>query len=73
MKLIIAAMLSGTLLFISQIVRAHPGHDHTHWSSELIHTLTIFAVGGIIVGGFVYKQLLRRCKQLEKEEVGHDA
>jgi hypothetical protein len=31
------------------------------------------AVGSIIVGGFVYKLLLRRRKQLEREEISHDA
>lgn len=75
MKLTIAAVLSGLLLLISQIVQAYSGqdHTHTHWARELIHVLAVLAVSGIVVGGFVYKQLLRRRKQLEREEISHDA
>ncbi|QUX98090.1 hypothetical protein C0J08_05935 [Marinomonas sp. CT5] len=65
-------MLSGVLLLISQVLQAHPGHDHSHWSSDLIHLLTILSVGGIIVGSFVYKQLLRRVKYLQREVENHD-
>ncbi|RBP85553.1 hypothetical protein EBI01_02975 [Marinomonas rhizomae] len=73
MKYIITVMLCSVFLAMSQGVLAHPGHDGSHWASDLIHALTVFAVGSIIVGGFVYKQLLRRRKQLEREEISHDA
>jgi hypothetical protein len=73
MKSIITVMLCSVFLIMSQVVQAHPGHDDSHWASDLIHVLTVFAVGSIIVCGFVYKQLLRRRKQLEREEISHDA
>ncbi|UTW00710.1 hypothetical protein KDW99_06165 [Marinomonas rhizomae] len=73
MKLAIAAMLSGVLLLISQIFQAYSGQNHTYWASDLIHVLAVLAVSGIVVGGFVYKRLLRRRKQLERERVSHDA
>lgn len=73
MKSIITVMFCNVLLVMSQVVQAHPGHDESHWVSDLIHILTVFSVASMIVGGFVYKQLLRRRKQLERKEISHDA
>jgi uncharacterized protein (DUF983 family) len=73
MKSIIRVMLFSVFIVMSQVIQAHPGHDDSHWASDLIHVLTVLAVGSIIVGGFVYKLLLRRRKQLEREEISHDA
>lgn len=75
MKSILTVMLSSTLLVMSQVAQAqaHPGHDDSYWTSEMIHVLTVFSVGSIIVGSFVYKQLLRRRKKFERENVSHDA
>ena len=73
MKPILTAILFNVLLAASQVVLAHPGHEKSHWLSELIHVLTVLAVGSIIVGGFVYKQFLRRRKKFEREEINHDA
>ena len=53
MKSIITVMLCSVFLIMSQLAQAHPGHDDSHWASDLIHVLTVFAVGSIIVGGFI--------------------
>ncbi|RBO84099.1 hypothetical protein [Marinomonas aquiplantarum] len=60
------------LALMSSMVLAHPGHDHAHWSSELIHMLTWLAIASVIVGGLIYKQVLRR-KGSKQEDKNHDA
>ncbi|WP_421850015.1 hypothetical protein [Marinomonas sp.] len=73
MKSIIRVMLFSVFIVMSQLALAHQGHEYSSWSSQLVHVLTVFSVGSIIVGGFIYKQLLRRRKQLELEDICHDA
>ena len=40
------------LLFLTSLAQAHPGHDHSHWTSTAIHALSIlavFAVGAVVL------------------------
>lgn len=73
MKSVVSTFLASVCVaLISSTALAHPGHDHTHWSSELIHMLTWLAIGSVIVGGLLYKQVLRR-KGSKQEDNNHDA
>ncbi|GAB3485035.1 hypothetical protein [Marinomonas epiphytica] len=56
------------LAVCSSLVSAHPGHDHSHWTSEPIHILTMVAIGTVMVGGVVYKQMSRRNQNKEQEK-----
>ena len=38
------------LLLFSQSVFAHTGHDHSHWSSDLLHILFYVAIAVAAVG-----------------------
>ncbi|ETX11261.1 hypothetical protein MUS1_10670 [Marinomonas ushuaiensis DSM 15871] len=73
MKSIFTASLLSFFFVMSQVVQAHPGHDHSHWMSNTIHMLSIFSVAALIVGGFVYKQLVRRRYSVKKKDINHDA
>lgn len=53
----------------STLAIAHPGHDHSYWTSDAIHVLTIAAIIGIsTVGAFVYKQKKSKQKISFKDE-----
>ncbi|BFM51216.1 hypothetical protein [Marinomonas sp. THO17] len=65
-------VVSVCFALISSTALAHPGHDHAHWSSELIHMLTWLAIASVIVGGLLYKQVFRR-KGSKQEDNNHDA
>ena len=41
MNLIVKLIFSIALVIFSGVAAAHPGHDHGHWSSGLIHLLWI--------------------------------
>lgn len=73
MKSVFTILVLSSLLVISRLVQAHPGHDHSHWSSEPIHLLTMFAIASLIVSGLVYKQCIRRRRKLERKDINHDA
>lgn len=73
MKSICTTLLLSLSFIMSQIAQAHPGHDHSHWMSNPIHMLTIFAVAAVIVGGLVYKQFVRRRNSTEKKDINYDA
>jgi hypothetical protein len=73
MKSVFTTMLFSCFVVMSQIAQAHPGHDHSHWSSEPIHILTMSAIGGLIVSGLIYKQCIRRRKKFEQKDINHDA
>lgn len=50
----LALLTSGTF---SSLAVAHPGHDHSYWTSDIIHALTIAAIIGIsTVGIFLYRK-----------------
>ncbi|QFU22326.1 hypothetical protein FM038_009250 [Shewanella eurypsychrophilus] len=36
-----AALTSVSTLLIAPTALAHPGHDHAHWSSSMVHLLWI--------------------------------
>lgn len=73
MKSVFTVMFASACLVISQMVFAHPGHDHTHWLSSFIHLVTVLAIGSLIVGGVVYKQYFRRRQNSEKKGLKNDA
>ncbi|GHB68360.1 hypothetical protein GCM10008107_17290 [Psychrosphaera saromensis] len=53
------------IALFSTVSQAHPGHDHSHWSSNLTHLALALSVAGIAsVGVFIY----RRKKQLKTGE-----
>lgn len=60
--------LVSALAAMSSQAFAHPGHDHSHWTSEPIHILTMVAIGTVMVGGIVYKQMSRRGQNKEQEK-----
>lgn len=31
---------------------AHPGHDHSHWSSSFVHTVLFLSITGALLLGF---------------------
>lgn len=59
MKLVISAIL----LFCTQAALAHPGHDHSHWTSYLAHAGLALPVLAILYFGLGY---VKR-KKTEKE------
>ncbi|MBJ7539699.1 hypothetical protein [Marinomonas transparens] len=71
-QILTTSILLGLPLAFSQVAQAHPGHDHSHWTSEPIHILTMVAIGTVIVGGLAYKHMTRR-KNLKQKEMNHDA
>ncbi|AWY00159.1 hypothetical protein A8139_09255 [Marinomonas primoryensis] len=73
MKSVFTILAFSSLLAIGQLVQAHPGHDHSHWSSEPIHFLTMFAIASLIISGIIYKQCIRRRKKFERKDINHDA
>ena len=73
MKSVFTILAFSSLLVISQLVQAHPGHDHSHWSNEPIHLLTMFAIASLIASGMIYKQCIRRRKKSERKDINHDA
>ncbi|WP_191601955.1 hypothetical protein [Marinomonas algicola] len=61
------------LSLVSQLGMAHPGHDHSHWSSDPLHIITLVAIGSVIVGAFAYKYVIRKPKKWPHQEgKGHD-
>lgn len=66
MKQVFSTLAVSTLMMLSQVVQAHPGHDHSHWTSNPIHIITMVAIGTVIVGGLVYKQSSRLRNRKEK-------
>ncbi|MEL0658786.1 hypothetical protein V6255_06475 [Psychromonas arctica] len=58
------SIILSLMLAFSQVVQAHPGHDHAHWASNSIHLLTVAAIASVIVAGLVYKQVIRRRKNV---------
>lgn len=69
MKSVFTVMFASACLVISQMVFAHPGHDHSHWMSGFIHFVTVLAIGSVIVGGVVYKQYFRRRQNSAKKDI----
>lgn len=51
----------------STLSLAHPGHDHASWTSPLIHTLTFYVIGAVLVSGVIYKQILRKKKNHQEK------
>ena len=49
------------LLFFSQSLYAHTGHDHSHWSSDLLHIL-FYAAIAVAAVGIVYATVKRSSK-----------
>ena len=58
------------ILFTSNVVQAHSGHDHQHWLSSPIHLLTLFSIVSMIV--IAYKltrnNVLAKSNVLDKRE-----
>ncbi|MFD2180055.1 DUF6732 family protein [Veronia pacifica] len=54
-----------TALLLSPLAQAHPGHDHSHWSSYAIHAAWIGSVVLAIAVGF---SLLKRRNIKNKQE-----
>lgn len=73
MKPIVSTLLLSLSFITSQFAQAHFGHDHSHWMSNPIHILTIFAVAAVVVSCLLYKQLARRRHSLAKKEINHDS
>ncbi|MEO9655160.1 hypothetical protein ACUM5Y_05160 [Marinomonas dokdonensis] len=65
-KLLSNLMVLSLAVLTSQVALAHPGHDHSHWTSNPIHIITMVAIGTVIVGGLVYKQTSRIRNRKEK-------
>jgi len=50
-KLRNALFLVSSLMMISNTAFAHAGHDHSAWSSSLIHVLFYGAILSVVAGG----------------------
>ncbi|MFT2111560.1 hypothetical protein [Marinomonas sp. 2405UD68-3] len=66
-------VLIGLMTAFSQFSQAHPGHDHSHWSSDPIHIITLAIVGSVLTGAFVYNQFILKPKKQKQQEAHHDA
>jgi len=71
MKLKTVMPISTTLLVLPTEILAHPGHDHSHWSSPLLHSIfaiTLLAAAGL--GAWTYYRYSQRQQQPQpiKEE-----
>ncbi|MEG3754734.1 hypothetical protein [Psychromonas arctica] len=55
-KIVKSSAVLSALMAVSQVVQAHPGHDHSHWASNSIHLLTVLAVAAVVVVGVAYKK-----------------
>lgn len=47
----IVCLAPAALAVMASTVHAHPGHDHSHWSSTGIHALFYIALGAATVAG----------------------
>lgn len=59
-------ILSLAALAAAQTSFAHPGHDHSHWSSGLMHLLWIAPV--LFAAGYAGKRFLTARKEDVKQE-----
>lgn len=58
MTKLIKAVSGSSLLALSSVAAAHPGHDHGHWLSDPIHALTALAIGAVVTAAVVgYKKV----------------
>jgi hypothetical protein len=58
-------VLLGASVFVTQAVYAHPGHDHSATSANLIHLFWI--APAFIAVGFIAYKLLNKNKQINKD------
>lgn len=58
------ASMTAMMTFATQTI-AHPGHDHSHWSSPMMHS--IFGISMILVAGFAVWKIKARAKHSQKE------
>ncbi|WP_418135229.1 hypothetical protein [Psychromonas sp. GE-S-Ul-11] len=70
-KILKSSTVLSALMAVSQVAQAHPGHDHSHWASNSIHLLTVFAVAAVAVVGIVYKKIV--IKTAQKKESKYDS
>lgn len=70
MKKMILRSVSLTLLLVAPIAFAHGGHDHSHWSSGIIHavwisaTIAVFAISALVLKN---RAKLKNTKNQSKE------
>ncbi|MFV0276023.1 MAG: hypothetical protein ACK5HY_02415 [Parahaliea sp.] len=48
LKSIVPTLSMAGLLAAAPAALAHSGHDHGHWSSVAIHSLTLLALAGVV-------------------------
>lgn len=62
----LSQLLAGStvLTALSTSVVAHPGHDHSHWTSPMMHSILGFSI--LAVAGFAAWKLRSRVKNTEK-------
>lgn len=72
MKVLFSIVLVCASLFISHLALANSS-SQSYWFGDWVNFVAVLAVGGVISGGFIYKQCLRRRKQINKENIHHDA
>ena len=57
------------LLSTSGMLHAHPGHDHTHWFSDLNHALFYVAIAAVIgTGALIIKARRKSSNKGEHQE-----
>lgn len=72
MKVLFFIVLVCSSLFISHLALANSS-SALYLSSDWVNLVAVLVVAGVIGGGFIYKQCARRRKQMNKENIHHDA
>ncbi len=62
----IAQLAALPLVALPTAVLAHPGHDHSHWTSEPIHLLTLAAIIGLVSTSVVWYRKRSKSKMVKK-------
>lgn len=58
--------LIAALSLLASTAQAHPGHDHSHWLSNGIHSIFYLALAGVI--GAVAILAIKRIKSKKQEK-----
>jgi hypothetical protein len=73
MKLMVECVFVCAVLLTSQVGLAAEGPFESNETRELLHSIGVFVGVFVIVGGFVYKQWLRRKRFMKQQGEHHDA